>query len=110
MQSTIKFFDDTLVPRDHKAKYLGTFLSDKAESKQELTNRMVDALTACKKMKIFWEKADTTIKWKLQVYGAIVRSKLLYGLEAIQPTNSEQKRLNAFQMRFEDNYKSPLDL
>ena len=34
----------------------------------------------------------------MQVYDAIVRSKLLYGLECIQLTPVEQSKLDAFQM------------
>ena len=48
-------------------------------------------------MKLFWQKANTTIRWKLQVLNAIVRSKLLYGLERIQLTKADISRLNAFQ-------------
>ena len=48
-------------------------------------------------MKLFWQKANTTIRWKLQVLNAIVKSKLLYGLECIQLTKADISRLNAFQ-------------
>ena len=45
----------------------------------------------------FWNKANTSTKWKIQVFNAIVRSKLLYGLEAIQLIQTEISKLNAFQ-------------
>ena len=60
---------------------------------------MTDAIVTANKLKLFWNKADTTVKWKLQVYDAIIRSKLLYGLECIQLANVEQDKLNAFQMK-----------
>ena len=37
--------------------------------------------------------------WKLHVYNAIIRSKLLYGLETVHLTESMQKKKNAFQLR-----------
>ena len=50
-------------------------------------------------MKIFWNKAKTSLKWKLRVYDSVIKSKLLYGLETIQLTSNEQSRLDAFQMK-----------
>lgn len=47
-------------------------------------------------MKLFWNKANTSIRWKIQVFNAIIRSKLLYGLECIQLSNAEISRLNSF--------------
>ena len=44
-------------------------------------------------------KAKKEIKWKIQVYNAIIRSESLYGLETIQLTKPKVNRLDAFQMR-----------
>ena len=38
-------------------------------------------------------------KWKLQVYDAIIRNKLLYGLETVHLTQSLPKKVNVFQLR-----------
>ena len=48
-------------------------------------------------MGLFWNKANTSIKWKIQVFNSIVRSKLLYSLECIQLIASEISKLNGFQ-------------
>ena len=98
-QSTLKFEDGTNVPRKTKATYLGTILTDSAEFRTEVNNRMADATTAANKLKLFWNKADTTMKWKLQAFNAIVRSKLMYGLETIQLPQVILNRLDAFQMK-----------
>ncbi len=50
-------------------------------------------------MNIFWNQADTPIKWKMRVFDAIIRSKLLYGLETIHLTPAEQAKLDSFQMK-----------
>ena len=47
----------------------------------------------------FWNKAKSTIRWKLFVFDVIIKSKLLCGLEAMQLTNAEIQRINAFQMK-----------
>jgi len=56
-------------------------------------------MAVANRLKAFWNRADTLTKWKLQVFDAIIRSKLLYGLECIQLTPVEQDKLNAFQMK-----------
>lgn len=98
-QSSIKFIDGTFVPRKHIATYLGTLLTDTVDNKKEIMNRLVDCTRTCNRLKLFWTKANTTIPWKIQVFHSIVRSKLMYGLEAIQMNQSELNRLNAFQIR-----------
>ena len=43
-------------------------------------------IATANRMKLFWTKANTSVKWKIQVFNAIIR---LYGLECIQLTTSE---------------------
>ena len=100
--SSVRFSSDgpaagRLVPRQRSATYLGTLLTDTFDNKAEIANRLGDCIATCNRLKIFWKKANTSIKWKIQVFNAIVRSKLLYGLECIQLTNAEISKLNAFQ-------------
>jgi hypothetical protein len=86
-----------LVPRKNSAVYLGTLLTDSNNNKAEILNRLGDCIATANRMKLFWTKANTTVKWKIQVFNAIIRSKLLYGLECIQLTAAEISRLDAFQ-------------
>ena len=88
-----------LAPRKNSAMYLGTLLTDSFDNRAEVMNRLGDCVATCRRMKLFWNKANTSVKWKIQVFNAIVRSKLLYGLEAIQLTQTEISKLNAFQNR-----------
>lgn len=86
-----------LVPRKHAASYLGSLLTDSFDNRAEILNRLGDCIATANRMKVFWNKANTSVRWKLQVLNAIIRSKLLYGLECIQLTSSDISRLNAFQ-------------
>ena len=48
----------------------------------------------------FWSQTCTTVKWRLRVFEAALSTKLLYGLETIQLTRSEQNTsLDAFQLK-----------
>jgi hypothetical protein len=83
-----------LVPRKSSAACLGTILSDSFSNKAELLNRLGDGTATANRMKAFWKKATTSIRWKIHVFNAIIRLKLLYGLECMQLTNAEISRLN----------------
>ena len=61
-------------------------MSDSFDNRAEISNRLSDCIAMCNRLKIFWSKANTSVKWKIQVFNAIVRSKLLYSLECIQLT------------------------
>ena len=86
-----------LVPRRRSANCLGSLLTDSFDNRAEISNRLADCIATANRMKLFWQKANTTVRWKLQVLSAIVRSKLLYGLECIQLTKADISRINAFQ-------------
>jgi hypothetical protein len=85
--------------REKAAEYLGTILTDAANNGVETNNRISKATWTANELGIFWNKANTTTKWKLRVFEAIIKSRLLYGLEKIQLTQPEQQPLNAFQMK-----------
>ena len=98
-QSSIKYADGTLVPRRKEATYLGTLLSDSVDNHREICNRLAAATATCHRLKLFWDKAHTSVRWKIRVFDSILRSKVLYGLECIQLTQSDVVKLNAFQMK-----------
>ena len=100
-QSSIKYVDGTTVPRKAEATYLGTILSEKVDKHREIDNRTAAGMRVCHKLKFFWNKANATVRWKVRVFDAILKSRLLYSLECIQLTSQSQdiSKLNAFQMK-----------
>ena len=98
-KSRVAYMNKEEVPRKQKAVYLGAILTDTNDNHSEINNRISDCIVTSNRLKLFWNKAKTTIKWKLQVFDAMIRSKLLYGLETIQLTQNEKLRLDAFQMK-----------
>ena len=87
-KSSVRFKTGMIVPRAKQAEYLGTILSDTNNHKIEIDSRLAECNATANKLKIFWNKANTGSKWKLQVLDAVIRSKLLYGLETIQLTDA----------------------
>ena len=98
-QSGVCFMDKTLVPRKTRAIYLGTVLDVENRNKTEITHRISEATAVANRMKLFWNKAETTKKWKIQVLNAIIRSKVVYGLEALQLVQAEKAKLDAFHIK-----------
>ena len=64
------------------AMYLGTMLADSFDNRGKVSNRLGDCIATCRRMKLIWSKANISIKWKIQLFNTIIRSKLLYGLES----------------------------
>ena len=52
-----------------------------------------------KKLDIFWNKTKCCNAWKIQVLNAVIVSKLIYGLETIEPTEGVANTLDAFHLK-----------
>ena len=79
--------------------YLGHQITQQMDVKHEINHKMSQTLRTWFKLETFWKAVDCTTKWKLQVYDAVIRNKLLYGLETVHLTQSLQRKVNAFQLR-----------
>ena len=51
-----------------------------------------------KHMRMFFKNASCPVRWKLIVYSRMIRSKLSYGLETVELTQSLLSRLERFQL------------
>ena len=95
--SSIKYLDGTLVPRKGSAVYFETLLTDTVDNHKEIMSPTTDCTRTCNRLKLFWNKARTSIKWKLQVFHSILRSSLLCGLRKCMNL-TDQKNIDGFQM------------
>ena len=58
-----------------------------------MMNKIFDSTRTCIRLKLFWNKARTSLRWKIKVFYSFVRSNLLYGLRCIQLNQAERNRL-----------------
>eukprot|EP00975_Prorocentrum_lima_P052625 11028696-Prorocentrum_lima.AAC.1 len=72
-----------------EAKYLGCYLNDHTDPRRELRHRMSACYVIWKRLDNFWLHSDCNDAFKLQAYDAVVRAKLLYGLETLQFTEQQ---------------------
>jgi len=82
-----------------EVKYLGCMLNNKGDGKREVTKRKADSMAMLNRLHISFRDGDSSTKRKLQVYNAVIRAKLMYGLESIMLNQSVLKALDAFQLK-----------
>jgi len=98
-EGNIKFQDGKSFEQKYETKYLGNELNKEVNITHEISAKMHDVRKTWFKLSDYWKASNASKKWQLIIYDAIIRSKLLYGLETIHLTEGMQKKLNAFQIR-----------
>ena len=81
-EGEVKFRNETRVPTKQEAKYLGCRINEKGNVAKELNQRISECYLTWKKLEDYWEHADCPLREQLIIYDAIVRTKLMYGLES----------------------------
>ena len=81
------------------AMYLGNKLNKNGSIKEEITYQMQQVTITWKRLQTYWKATDASKKWQLLAFDAIIKSKLLYGLETAQVGKAALKRIDAFQLR-----------
>lgn len=61
------------------AKYLGCHICMAGEVGKELGRRLGGAARTWQVLGLFWKSAACSPKWKLIIYDAVIRAKLVYG-------------------------------
>ena len=64
--------------------YLGCDLNKDTDMHKEVSRRIMKCRSIFNRMHIFWCNSKACKSFKLLVYNSIIRSKLMYGLEAAQ--------------------------
>jgi hypothetical protein len=93
------FLDNTELKEVEEVIYLGACLTKKINITREIKRRISLCIPIVRSLKLFWDKADCSIAWKLNVYNAVIVAKLLYGLETVCLTEEHKSKLNAFQAK-----------
>ena len=98
-QGSVQYLAGGYMPMADRAPYLGTNMSAKGNPHFEISTRMIHTTATLKKFDLFWKKAPVPTAWKLKVHGAVITSKLFYGLESARLANAGYERLDAFQVK-----------
>ena len=71
-KADIKFKEGSKMQEAKEVTYLGGKLTKSASRHVEVLSRINQALQTCMKLKFFWSKTKCSIRWKLQIYNAII--------------------------------------
>ena len=98
-KATVKFGNGKTMRNVEHATYLGGTLHRNVNPQVEIRKIISATIPIVRKLDLFWTKANCPAKWKLNVYNAVIISKLVYGLETLQFTETQGKQLDTFQQR-----------
>ena len=95
----VHFIDGVRIQRKTEVKYLGCILNDQADVRKEVSARIAACMVTLKKLDIFWRHSDCPERFKIQALDAVLRSKLLYGLETAELGSPLLNKLDVFQLK-----------
>ena len=98
-RGSIAFQNGDPMKSTDESTYLGASITRTVNPKHEIRRRISATMAILKKLDIFWGKAQCNRSWKLRVFNAVITSKVLYGLETLEPTESAGRLLNTFQLK-----------
>ena len=83
----------------HSFVYLGTEVADDGRVGNELHRRLGKASADFRGLQKIWGHTSICVQWKLELYNAVLVSKLLYSLSAIWLNASERRQLDGLHCR-----------
>jgi hypothetical protein len=75
------FADGTRVKKKPEVTYLGCQLNQYSNITQELSKRIGTCMAILKRLDILWRHCNVKIAFKITALDAVIRSKLLYGMD-----------------------------
>ena len=94
-QPDVKFANGRKMNSAEKVTYLGGTITKTAYPLEEIKNRIGIAVGTCKKLMTFWRESQASMKWKIQVFNAIILSQLTYALDTVYISKNMEKILDA---------------
>ncbi len=99
------FSDGTPTKRKDEVKYLGCMINQESNYKIELGKRIRETMETLNKLNVFWLHSNCSMKFKLIAADAVIRAKVMYGLDSAQLApfpkiiGSRTKNINRYFLR-----------
>jgi hypothetical protein len=98
-EEAVYFIDGSAVKTRAESEYLGCFLNSTCNVPREARRRLSNCTFTLKKLDQFWLHSDCTSKFKIEVLNAVIRSKILYGMESAEIQLETLRRIDTFQLK-----------
>eukprot|EP00974_Lingulodinium_polyedra_P059162 5697720-Lingulodinium_polyedra.AAC.1 len=79
--------------------YLGGNVNNEGRMEREIDRRISACIITWKKLAEFWKHANCSIRTKLNIYNAVIRAKLIYGLEHSHLSKRSKGKISTFQLK-----------
>ena len=87
------------MPTEEDTTYLGAQLNSKCDITRDLNMKVGAATNIWRKLDKLWKGTNNRLRDKINIYNAVVRSKVAYSLETAPLNTAQRKRLDAFQQK-----------
>ena len=74
-------------------------MSEKGNTDEEVRRRIQMATVTWRKLETIWKTSKISTPLKLRLWDALIRSRLVYGIDSARLTDDLRKKLTAFQMK-----------
>ena len=95
----VEFRNKMKMPTEEDTTYLGAQLNSKCDITRDLNMKIGAATHIWRKLDKLWKGTNNRLRDKINIYNAVVRSKVAYSLETAPLTTAHKKRLDAFQQK-----------
>jgi len=93
------FADRTRVSEASETQYLGSCISKHHDLRKEVNKKISACFATLQRLNEFWLRSSCPQDFKLNVFDAIIRSKLVYGLETVHLPKFLSQKLDTLQLK-----------
>ena len=97
--ANIRFHNGEEMKRVEEAVYLGANITKTVDPRLEIQRRVSATMPVLRKLDILWNQTKCCNAWKIQVFNSVIVSKLIYGLETVEPTANAAQALDTLQLK-----------
>ena len=98
-KANVHFANGDKVKPQEEVKYLGCHLNQSGDVTREIKQRIANCMTTLKQLDKFWRHSSCPESFKIIVQDAVIRTKVLYGMESAELKKSDMDKLNVFQLK-----------
>ena len=82
------------MPEADSTTYLGATIRKDHKALPEVNSEISKCFATLGRLNYFWDNSNCDTKFKLTTFDAVVRSKLVYGLESLELTKGQTSRID----------------
>ena len=96
---SVHFDNEEPLPKRFETTYLGNEINREANIWHKILNKMQEVRKTWFRLLPYWKATNASLKWQLLIFDAVIKSKIIYGLETVHLTQAMIKKIDAFQLR-----------